>query len=269
MLDLPQIIEDNSSYLTNFIKYQENTLKSVKKQKKALDDSASDFLYSDGLYYVEDDLSVLIERTESRVRGAKKIAFDYQNNPTKVSPYKLYLLSSLANKEHWYKVDTDTDTSGLEIKSYLSKIKYLIEENSPKPDDSNWNTIRKKYPSIMHDIINYVEKAKNKTNFLLDVSLSKGSKDYWTQCRIFELYDTIEFNNDLDPYSEPNSPSTPLHPTDTFIKFQIPEEDFQEKKRNQFILLDEISEIRKEAKLYSDFFIGKLELKKKAKIKPQ
>lgn len=268
MLDLPQIIADNPNYLSDFVKYQENTYKSTQKKKSIIQSNPSDFLYVDGHYFAEEDIDVILQRTESRIRGAKKMIFDFQNNPTKVSPFKLYLLSSLASKEHWYRVDTDTDTSGLEVKDYLNKIKHLIEENSPAPDDASWNNIRKNYPSLMHDIVEYVEKAKNKTNFLLDICLGEKSKDYWIQCRIYELYDTITFKNDLDPDSEPKTPAIPLHPTDTFLKFEVDPSEFQEKKRNRFILLDEMSEIRKEARLYADFYNNKLALKKTQKQKP-
>jgi hypothetical protein len=267
MLDFPEILKNNPTYLSEFVGYQENTYKGALEKQVILEGSSSSHVYSDGLYYTDDDIDVLLERTDSRIRGGKKIIFDMEHNPTKASTYKMYLLSALASEEHWYRTETDTDASGLEIKNYLNKIRHLVESNSPSPDDASWNGIRKNFPSLMHDIVECVENAKNKTDFLLDVCLSSNSKDYWIQCRILELYDTIVFKNDLDPYSEPNSPMTPLHPTDTFVKFKVDPSDFQEKKRNKFLLLTKMGEIRTEARLYTDFFNAKMALKNKNKNK--
>ena len=269
MIDMPNIIKDNPKFILEFAKYQENTLAMMQKRKKILDASSSDYLLADGIYHEIEDIEVLIKRTDARIKGAKKVAIDMVDNPTKVSPFKLYLIASLAQREHWYKTDVDTDSIGLEVKGYLHKIKNLIETNPPSPDDASWKKIRKEYPAMMHDIIKYVEKARNKTDVLLDIGLGEKTKEYWEQCRIFELYHTLTFKDDLDVFSEPIDPVTPLHPSDTFIKYDVDPSEFQEKKRNKFIFLEEMSEIRKEALLYTDLFNGLKELKKLPSKKPK
>lgn len=268
MLDLPQLLDDEKQYLDKFIKLQENTLKGLIKKKSMLDKSNMDYIFDNNLHFDSDDLKVLIKRTESRVRGAKKMNFDLKENPNKASTYKIYLLSSLASKEHWYKTDVDSEVVGLEIKGYLNGIKNLMESKPPKPDDQSWNNIRKEYPSMLYNTVEFVEKIKNKMDYLLDITLGGKSKTYWELCRVFELYDTVPFKNDNDPMSEPIKPQTPLHPTDSFIRFEIDPDDFQDKKRHRFILLDEMSDIRIEARLYNDFFENKKKLKKIKQNKP-
>lgn len=268
MIDLPEIIEKNPKYLDNYIEIHQNTLNDFKKTKDYFDKTSSDYIISNDIYFEKQDILLLLNRTEVRLNGAKKYRFDRLNQPNKSSLYKTYFLLSLAHREHWYRTDVDSDIISLEVNKHLNKVKSLIESKPPSPNEESWEKIRKEYPSMMYDIVDNIEKAKNKLNHLININLKYDSRDYWETCRFFELYNIVDFDNDNEPISDPKSPFLTLHASDSFVKYEIDPSEFDEKQRHKNIMLNNMTTLREEAILYSRRFEQYLKSRKKITQKP-
>lgn len=247
MIDLPSLIDENPNYLKNLAETFKTTLEDMKKASIYLNNNSLDYLSYHNLYYEKSDIDLLVNRIGVRIKGVQKYNYDLINNPNKASLYKTYFLLSLAEKEHWYKTDVDSDVLSLEIFKHLNFAKSVIESKPPSPTDDSWEKIRKEYPSMMYDIVENIEKAKNKLLQLVNNNLRYDVKSYWELSRFFELYSVVVFDDDNDPISEPSSPLVRIHPSDSFIKHLIKPEEFIEKHRHREIMLDNMSSIREDA----------------------
>lgn len=266
MIDLPDLIDENPNYLKNFADSIKTTIIDMEKASNYLNNNSLDYLSFHDVYYDKSDINLLKNRLDIRYKGVQKYNYDLENNPNKASLYKTYFLLSLAEKEHWYKTDVDSDVISLEVFKHLNFAKSIIENRPPSPNDESWEKIRKDYPSMMYDIVENIEKAKNKIQQLVNNNLRYDNKSYWEISRFFELYSIVSFDNDDDPYSEPSSPIVRMHPSDSFIKNLIKPEEFIEKHRHKDIMLDNMSSIREDAIYLTKKYEEKNKIKKRNKL---
>jgi hypothetical protein len=263
--DIIQVLE-NGAFIKNYILTTTNTLNTYKENLKQMKNKDIGFMNEFNLSLSQSDFELMIFRLENRTEGLSKMKYFFDHNDNKASPYKLYFLNSLAEHEHWYKTAIDSEYSVSNTQYHLTEIESLINSVGLDPDEESWSKLRKKIPELFFDINRHLQQAKNSLDYHLDLDVSFDNKTRWIFARTCELYNSVEFENDHVPISEPKSPVVNIHPTDTFIRRNIKQEDWNQRILHKNILTEYVDEIRTMAEMRT---ARHTKIKKRMESKPK